>query len=76
MRFANGKFDDRQESTVNATCLEQTMSVIDPSSNKTKKYRLSIWDTAGQDVYHSLNKIYYKGAVGKYILVFIDVDIF
>ena len=65
MRFANGKFDDRQESTVNATCLEQTVSVHDPAAGKSKNYRLSIWDTAGQDVYHSLNKIYYKGAVGK-----------
>lgn len=50
------------------------MSCIDPATNKKKNYRLSIWDTAGQDVYHSLNKIYYKGAVGKYIFYYLKAN--
>ena len=27
--------------------------------------KLQIWDTAGQEIHHSLNKIYYRGAHGK-----------
>ncbi len=28
-------------------------------------YKLSIWDTAGQEQFHCLNTVYYRGAQGK-----------
>jgi GTPase SAR1 family protein len=28
-------------------------------------YKLSIWDTAGQEQHHCLNTVYYRGAQGK-----------
>ena len=40
-------------------------------------YALAIWDTAGQEIHHSLNKIYYRGAHGALIVYDItDVDSF
>ena len=40
-------------------------------------YRLSIWDTAGQEQHHCLNTVYYRGAQGALIVYDItDVDSF
>ena len=40
-------------------------------------YNLSIWDTAGQETYHALNKIYYRGAQGALLVYDItDIDSF
>lgn len=65
IRFCENEFDDRQESTRNAACLYQTVQVTDPTSQQDKLYKLAIWDTAGQEQYHSLNTVYYRGAQGK-----------
>lgn len=44
---------------------------------KASTYRLSIWDTAGQEQHHCLNKIYYRGALGALIVYDItDLDSF
>jgi len=44
---------------------------------KMATYKLSIWDTAGQEAYHALNKIYYRNAQGALIVYDItDVDSF
>jgi len=32
--------------------------------NANKLYKLSIWDTAGQEQHHCLNTVYYRGAQG------------
>ena len=60
LRFCRGSFDDKQISTIDASCLTQTISLGSGS-----KVQLSIWDTAGQERYHALNKVYYQGAHGK-----------
>jgi small GTP-binding protein len=40
-------------------------------------YKLSIWDTAGQEQHHALNTIYYRGAQGALIVYDItDIDSF
>ena len=60
LRFCRGNFDDKQISTVDASCLSQTIQVGNGG-----KVQLNIWDTAGQERYHALNKVYYQGAEGK-----------
>ena len=37
-------------------------------------YKLCIWDTAGQEIHHALNAIYYRNAQGKYIIAKISID--
>lgn len=58
LRFCRGEFDDKQASTLDASCLENTVTVDGRS------HKLSIWDTAGQERYHALNPVYYRGAEG------------
>jgi small GTP-binding protein len=62
VRFCKGQFDDKQESTIDATCLENTVSLPGSDNHSVK---LTIWDTAGQERYHALNSVYYRGAEGK-----------
>jgi Ras-related protein Rab-21 len=37
-------------------------------------YKLSVWDTAGQEQHHALNTIYYRGAQGALIVYDITDD--
>lgn len=62
LKFTRGYFDDKQESTVDASCLDQTVKVGNQNA------KLVIWDTAGQEKYHALNKVYYNGAKGALIV--------
>ncbi len=57
-KFVKGAFDKGQSSTVDASYLEKTVQVGD------KRVKLVIWDTAGQEKYHALAKVYYQNAAG------------
>ena len=78
IRFARNEFNDKQQSTVDATCLEQNVRIPDASlASKMATYKLSVWDTAGQEQFHALNNVYYRGAQGALIVYDItDVDSF
>lgn len=80
IRFCVNKFSDGQKSTIDATCLEQTVRIQDPNTMQgiqTNSYKLCIWDTAGQEQHHCLNTIYYRGAQGALIVYDItDLDSF
>ena len=65
-RFINDNFDDNQKTTGIATFIAKTMT-FDEFQGKSVKFE--IWDTAGQEKYRSLNKIFYKDA-GVAILVY------
>lgn len=56
LRFVEGKFFDRLESTIGAAFSTQTVSVDG------QEMKFEIWDTAGQERYHSLAPMYYRGA--------------
>lgn len=60
VRFCKNEFDEKQASTLDASCLEKTVNIGNGQSIK-----LVIWDTAGQERYHALNPVYYRGAEGK-----------
>jgi small GTP-binding protein len=65
-RFINDNFVDNQKATGISTFIAKTMT-FDEFQGKSVKYE--IWDTAGQEQYRSLNKIFYKDA-GVAILVY------
>ncbi|CAK4632470.1 hypothetical protein AeMF1_020960 [Aphanomyces euteiches] len=58
VRYIKNEYDDRQESTLQASYLDKKL-VVDNSN-----VQLSIWDTAGQERFHALGPIYYRDADG------------
>ena len=65
-RFINNTFEDNLISTTGASYAGKTMT-FDEYGGKSIKFE--IWDTAGQEKYRSLTKIFYKDA-GAAILVY------
>ena len=62
-RFCKKKWNDKTNKTVNADCLEQIITIGDPRQQfKECPFKLSIWDTAGEEQYHAMNTIYYRDA--------------
>ncbi|KAG9396611.1 Small GTPase superfamily [Carpediemonas membranifera] len=56
LRFVNNTFSPWQESTIGASFLTKTIVVDDMA------YKYQIWDTAGQEKYHTLIPMYYRDA--------------
>ena len=50
------EFEQNTVSSIHSSYLEGVMEYND------KEYSYSLWDTAGQEIYRSLNKIFIKGA--------------
>ena len=65
-RFINNTFEDNITSTTGASYAGKTMS-FDEFNGQSIKFE--IWDTAGQEKYRALTKIFYKDA-GVAILVY------
>ena len=65
-RFINNTFEENLISTTGASYAGKTMT-FDEYGGKSIKFE--IWDTAGQEKYRSLTKIFYKDA-GAAILVY------
>ena len=65
-RFINNTFEENLISTTGASYAGKTMT-FDEFGGKSLKFE--IWDTAGQEKYRSLTKIFYKDA-GAAILVY------
>ena len=59
LRFVRGAFDDRQTSTISASCFDKQVPVGGGES-----VRVSLWDTAGQERFHALGPLYYRDADG------------
>ena len=56
LRYLNDQFDPHQESSNGLTYVEKNIK----RNNIT--YKLNIWDTMGQEKYHSMTKLFIKGA--------------
>ena len=63
-RFIKGKFIkiDISDRTVNTNCFQKRIQINDLVFN------LNIWDTAGEEKYHALAPIFYRGAQGAVII--------
>ena len=59
LRYVREVFDDRQASTLTASCLDKTVPLGGGESA-----RVTIWDTAGQERFHALGPLYYRDADG------------
>lgn len=58
MRYCQGAFSDKTQSTVQASYLAKKLTL-----GETRVY-LAVWDTAGQERFHALGPIYYRDANG------------
>ena len=67
-KYFNKKFDSNQKSTINPSFYEKKVN------HNGKIVQLKFWDTAGQEQFDAISKIYYQNAVGA-LLVY-DVTIF
>ena len=61
-KYVNNKFSDSDGSTVGASYFQKFLEIDG------KNLQLDIWDTAGQEKYRSMGKMFYKDA---YIVLFI-----
>ena len=68
-RFSYDKYNDRTVSSISAQFITKTIDI--KSVNKSIRYE--IWDTAGQEKFHSLAKIFYKDA--KVICLVYDITL-
>jgi small GTP-binding protein len=56
LRFTSNIYHKYNESTIGASYLTKTLTVND------NIYKFFIWDTSGEEKYHSLASMYYRGA--------------
>ncbi|CAA7391169.1 unnamed protein product [Spirodela intermedia] len=62
LRLVKGQFLEFQESTIGAAFFSQTLAVNDAT------VKFEIWDTDGQERYHSLAPMYYRGAAAAIVV--------
>lgn len=62
LRFVTNNFKPYSESTIGASFMSKMITV----NSKTIKFQ--IWDTAGQEKYHSLAPMYYRGAAAAIVV--------
>ena len=65
-RFLYNSFSPSQISTISATYATKTIK-----TNKNNEITLQLWDTAGQETYRGLTKLFYQGAAG--IIIVYDI---
>ena len=67
IRVAMGKpFEKEENSTISSTFFENEVVL------NNKKYSYCLWDTAGQEIYRSLNKIFMKES--KIVIIVFSID--
>jgi Ras-related protein Rab-22 len=62
LRFVTNNFKPYSESTIGASFMSKMITV------ESKQIKFQIWDTAGQEKYHSLAPMYYRGAAAAIIV--------
>jgi Ras-related protein Rab-21 len=71
LRYINDQFNDKHLSTIQAAFMKKKLRIGSSS------VELAIWDTAGQEKYHALSPIYYRGSNGAFLVYDItDTDSF
>ena len=58
LRFTDNRFQSSHDSTIG---VEFATKVI---SKKNTTYKLQLWDTAGQEMFRSITRSYYRGTIG------------
>ncbi|XP_070490695.1 ras-related protein Rab-21 [Chironomus tepperi] len=68
LRFVHDQFNKQHLSTIQASFLNKKIN-FETDDNRNCRVNLNIWDTAGQEMFHSLGPIYYRNSQGA-ILVY------
>jgi len=68
VHFAKGLYYEWQESTIMAIFFLQELPVSGRGDEGGAIVRFNIWDTAGQEWYHSLAPMYYRGAAAAVVV--------
>ena len=58
-------FNPNSQSTISMKCLKKIMTIYE------QNYKIKLWDTAGQEKFRALNKLYYKDS--KVVLLVYDI---
>lgn len=59
-RYCYGSVAETRQQTVNASCSEKKLNLGNKDVN------LSIWDTAGQEIFNAIAPMYYRDADGNH----------
>jgi len=62
LRFVSNHFKEYSESTIGASFMSKTIVVSETA------IKFQIWDTAGQEKYHSLAPMYYRGSAAAIVV--------
>jgi Ras-related protein Rab-5C len=62
LRFTHDEFGPYTEPTIGASFFEPTRIYTHAETGRKTQVTFKIWDTAGQEKYHSLASMYYRGA--------------
>lgn len=57
-RYCFGQVSETRQQTINASCSEKKIAI------NNKELVLSIWDTAGQEIFNAIAPMYYRDADG------------
>lgn len=68
LRFSSDEFLIHAEATIGVSFSEPTMIYEDEVTKQKTKVHFKIWDTAGQEKYHALASMYYRGAAAAVIV--------
>lgn len=71
-RFVYDQFNHYSESTIGASFFTRIMQLENSNGKRTMKFH--VWDTAGQEKYHALAPMYYRGAMAA-VLVYDIVSV-
>ena len=67
LRFVTNNFKVNSDATIGASFMSK-MIMVPNGDNETIPINFKIWDTAGQEKYHSLAPMYYRGAAAAIVV--------
>lgn len=62
-RYCFGTIPESRQQTINASCSEKKLVI------NNKELNLSIWDTAGQEIFNAIAPMYYRDADGRHTVM-------
>lgn len=68
LRFVNNEWRPYSDSTIGASFASKTIEIPQENRAQSRQVSFKIWDTAGQEKYHSLARMYYRGAASAIIV--------
>jgi len=68
LRFCSNEFRPYSESTIGASFTSKIVEIIKDDQEEPEEVSFKIWDTAGQEKYHSLASMYYRNAAAAIVV--------